>query len=64
MELNPVSIRKYISIVNMGLIWRLATPSIADRDKNDGTCYNEDSDSDTDESLASSDEDIDDGLDI
>ena len=39
MELNPVSIRNYISIVDMGLIWRLATPSIADRDKNDGTCY-------------------------
>ena len=29
----------YISIVDMGLIWRLATPSTADRDKNDGTCY-------------------------
>ena len=39
MELNPVSIRNYISIVHMGLIWRLATPSIADRDKNDGTFY-------------------------
>ena len=39
MELNPVSIRNYISIVDMGLIWRLATPSIADKDKNDGTCY-------------------------
>ena len=33
MELNPVSIHNYISIVDMGLIWRLVTPSIADRDK-------------------------------
>jgi len=29
----------YTSIIDMGLIWRLTTPSIEDREKGDGTKY-------------------------
>jgi len=32
-------LKVYTSIIDMGLIWRLITPSIEDREKGDGTKY-------------------------
>ena len=29
----------YIAIVDMGFLWRLATPSVEDREKSDGTTF-------------------------
>ena len=37
MHLKSVDYFKYIAIVDMGLLWRLSTPSSAEREKGDGT---------------------------
>ena len=39
MNLKGIDYSKYIEIVDMGLLWRLPTPSSADREKGDGTVY-------------------------
>ena len=39
MQLKDMVIRNHISIVDMGLIWLLATPTASDREKIDGTPY-------------------------
>ena len=39
MEFKSLSLPTYITIVDMGLIWRLSTPSTADRENNNGACY-------------------------
>ena len=39
MHLKSVDYSKYIAIIDMGLLWRLSTPSSAEREKGDETVY-------------------------
>lgn len=39
MHLKSVDYSKYITVVDMGLLWRLSTPSPADRGKGDRIVY-------------------------
>ena len=39
MHLKSVDYFKYISVIDIGLLWWLPTPSSADREKGDGTVY-------------------------
>ena len=36
---QPQEITSYTAVVDMGMIWRLATPTVKDRDKGDGSPY-------------------------
>ena len=39
MHLKSVYYSKYIAVVDMALLWRLSTPSSAEREKDGGTVY-------------------------
>ena len=39
MKLVNIVMNDYIAIVDMGLLWRVATPTAEDRDKGDGTFF-------------------------
>ena len=38
-EIPDWQLQTYISIVDMGFLWRLAPPSSEDREKNDGSSF-------------------------
>ncbi|CAB3976667.1 Hypothetical predicted protein [Paramuricea clavata] len=36
---EPIDVSSYTALVDMGMIWRLASPTMEDREKNDGSTY-------------------------
>ena len=38
-NLQPIQLDEYVALIDMGMIWRMATPTVEDREKADGTVY-------------------------
>ena len=39
LNFQPIQLDEYVALIDMGMIWRMATPTVEDREKADGTVY-------------------------